>query len=108
MSTFRNNTAAPRAHSGTRAGEESPADLSSLLHYPSLGRLFEGADTSALEDMRARLARTNQELERVLRQGPKEDAERASRASQAVGVTLALLEELERMRRGAGEADAAK
>ena len=107
MSTFRNSAGAPRAHTDNRPAEESSADLSSLLNYPSLGRLFEGTDTQPLEEMRARLARTNQDLERVLRQGPKEDAERAGRASRAIGVTLALLEELEQVWRS-GASDARK
>ncbi len=103
MSSFRRNTGAPQTNSGGRPAEDTAADLSSLLHYPSLGRLFEGPDTQALEEMRARLARTNQDLERVLRQGPKEDAERAARASRAVGVTLALLDELEKLKRGGAQ-----
>ena len=112
MSTFKNG-ADPSRLSGnsshTRAStappaEGAPADLSSLLHYPSLGRLFEGADSQALEETRARLRRTSQDLERVIRQGPREDAERAVRAARAVSVTLELLDSLEQIRRdGAGK-----
>ena len=107
MSTFKNG-ADPSRPSGNRShtraaqapAEDTPADLSSLLHYPSLGRLFEGADSQALEEMRARLVRTNQDLERVVRQGSREDAERAARAARAVSVTLELLDSLEQIRRG--------
>ena len=75
------------------------ADLAGLFNYPSLGRLLEGGDPRALEEMRGRLARTNQELERVVRQGTREDADRAARAARAVTLTLALLDTLDGMRR---------
>lgn len=101
MDTFR-KSAGPNASArgGDRPrAEDSAPDLSSVFNYPSLGHLFEGADTRALEDMRARLARTEQDLERVVRQGPKDDAERAARAARAVGVTLRFLNDLEQLRR---------
>ena len=75
------------------------ADLAGLFNYPSLGRLLEGGDPRALEEMRGLLARTNQELERVVRQGSREEADRAARAARAVTLTLALLESLDGMRR---------
>ena len=104
MSRYRQVGEAPPSSQGNNLSPEaSPADLASLLNYPSLGRLFEGSDTQALEDMRARLARTNEDLERVVRQGTKDEAERAARASRAVGVTLALLKELEQVRRAGDE-----
>ena len=111
MSTFKNGSD-PSRSSGNRGNrrasqataEDSPTDLSSLLNYPSLGRLFEGADRQPFEEMRARLARTNQDLERVVRQGSREDAERATRAARALSVTLELLDSLEQIRReGAGK-----
>ena len=86
---------------GRTPAEDSSADLTSLFNYPALGQLFEGADARPLEEMRARLARTRQDLERIVRQGSKEDAERAARAERAVGVTLDFLGELERLRGGA-------
>ncbi len=84
--------------SGGGAGEQT-ADLAGLFNYPALGRLLEGGDPRALEEMRARLARTAQELERVVRQGTREDADRAARAARAVTLTLGLLDTLEAMRR---------
>ena len=86
------------SRSGGGAGEQTD-DLAGLFNYPSLGRLLEGGDPRALEEMRARLARTNQELERVVRQGTREDADRAARAARAVTLTLALLDSLDGMRR---------
>ena len=78
---------------------DATVDLAGLFNYPSLGRLLEGGDPRALEEMRGRLARTNPELERVVRQGSREDADRAARAARAVTLTLALLDTLEGMRR---------
>ncbi len=50
------------------AATGASADLASLFNYPSLGKLFEGQTAdAALADMRTRLARTNQDLERVIR-----------------------------------------
>ena len=107
MSTFNKGADPSRPagqHNNTRAAPapsaDASADLTSLLHYPSLGRLFDGADTQALEEMRGRLRRTSQDLERVVRQGSREDAERAARAARAVSVTLELLDSLEQIRRG--------
>ena len=79
--------------------EAGTIDLAGLFNYPSLGRLLEGGDPRVLEEMRGRLARTNQELERVIRQGTREDADRATRAARAVTLTLALLDTLDGMRR---------
>ena len=85
--------------SGGAGADAQAADLAGLFNYPSLGRLLEGGDPRALEEMRGRLARTNQELERVVRQGTREDADRAARAARAVTLTLGLLDSLEAMRR---------
>ncbi len=86
----------------TPGGGDAGSDLSSVFNYPSLGQLFDAEDARPLEEMRARLARTGQDLERVVRQGPKEDAERATRAARAVAVTLQFLDDLERLRREGG------
>ena len=83
-----------------RAGADATtADLAGLFNYPSLGRLLEEGDPRALQEMRGRLTRTGQELERVVRQGTREDADRAARAGRAVALTLELLDSLDGMRR---------
>ena len=84
---------------GAAANTAAAEDLAGLFNYPSLGRLLEGGDPRALEEMRGRLMRTAQELERVVRQGSREDADRAARAARAVTLTLALLESLDGLRR---------
>ena len=87
----------------TPGGGGDDSDLSSVFNYPSLGQLFDAEDARPLEEMRARLTRTGQDLERVVRQGPKDDAERASRVARAVAVTLQFLDDLEKLRREGGQ-----
>jgi hypothetical protein len=97
MTTLRSGSGPQDPRAG--GGEAQTADLAGLFNYPSLGRLLEEGDPRSLQEMRGRLTRTGQELERVVRQGPREDAERASRAARAVHLTLELLDTLEGMRR---------
>ena len=99
MTTLRNGAGGPQDPRAGGAADAPAADLAGLFNYPSLGRLLEGGDPRALEEMRGRLARTGQELERVVRQGTREDADRAARAARAVTLTLSLLDTLDGMRR---------
>ena len=80
-----------------RGGSSVPQanDLSAFFKFPSLSRLFQGADRAALSDIRSQLTQTNQYFKRVIRQGTKEDAERAVLISRSYDLTLTLLEELE-------------
>jgi len=78
--------------SGTTEPQEN--DLSAFLKFPSLSRLFQ-ADRAALSEIRSQLTQTNQYLERVIRQGTKEDADRAVLISRSYDLTLTLLKELE-------------
>jgi hypothetical protein len=82
------------------AGSGSPnapvIDLAAFLKFPSLSRLFQTSEPGALADMRSQLMQTNQRLERVIRQGTKEEADRAVLVSRAYTLTLNLLNELER------------
>lgn len=80
-------------------GGGDDSDLSTVFNYPSLGQLFDSGGERQLEEMRAKLTRTSQDLERVVRQGPKDDAARAARAARGVAVTLQFLDDLERLRR---------
>jgi hypothetical protein len=85
-------------HSADRGGSSDPQqkDLSAFLKFPSLSRLFQGADRTALTEMRSQLIQTNQGFERVIRQGTKEDADRAALISRSYDLALGLLDELER------------
>ena len=100
MTTLRSGAGPHDPRQNAEGGADAAAaDLTGLFHYPSLGRLVEGGDPRALEEMRGRLTRTRQELERVVRQGTREDADRAARAARAVALTLSLLDTLDGMRR---------
>lgn len=85
---------AARASSLNDAG-----NLASIFNYPHLGQLFEGDLAEPLEEMRARFARTSQELESIVRRGAREEADRAARALRAYSVAAELLSELEQMRK---------
>lgn len=80
-----------------RSGSPEPQedDLSAFLNFPSLSRLFQGVDRAALSEIRSQLTQTNQHLERVIRQGTKEDSDRAVLISRSYDLTLTLLKELE-------------
>lgn len=73
--------------------EFNDEDLKLLYNFPSLGKVFDNNDE--LEKMRGRLKNTYQDLERVIRQGSKEDAEKATKAAQSIKITLNLLDTIE-------------
>lgn len=79
--------------------DSAPGGDVSLVNYPNLERLFEKPDFAALEEMRARLKRTVQSIERVLRHGSGEESERAVRAAAAYRTVLELLDELQQQAR---------
>jgi hypothetical protein len=76
-------------------GDPSTASLDDFFKFPSLGRLFQGTDRTALTEMRSRLTLTSQDLDRVIRQGTKGDADRALLISRSYGLALSVLDELE-------------
>ena len=100
MSSFRRNAEA-EGHSSEEGSTTaaSSTGVSSFYNFPTLGRLFEGTDTKHLPEVRARLTRTLQDLERVQRQGTSDDAVRAADAAKAYGIVLSLLDSLEEIRR---------
>ncbi|MBA3714885.1 MAG: hypothetical protein H0W76_20900 [Pyrinomonadaceae bacterium] len=86
---------------GASADASAPAvsgELVAIFNYPAIGRLFDGPDNQALTEMRNRLEQSNQQAERLIRQGSKDKAERAQRVASALQTTLTLLNELEKMR----------
>jgi hypothetical protein len=100
MHKFPNESGGSRAPStGGETKANDSSDLSALFHYPALGSLFETAAAPALADMRARLKRTHQNIERVIRHGSKQEAERATRVALAYKIMFQLLDELEKMQR---------
>lgn len=81
-----------------RAGAalDTASRFESLLTYPSLARLFEGDGPGSLMEMRDRLTQSHRSLERLIRQGSRQDASRATRIAKSFDLTLKLLAELER------------
>ncbi|HQU82900.1 MAG TPA: hypothetical protein PKY59_07235 [Pyrinomonadaceae bacterium] len=78
--------------------ELSREEMEKLFNYPSIGELFSEADPRRLNDFFARLSATRENLERVIRYGNRDEAERASKAANAVSVTLEFLQNLQKMR----------
>ncbi len=81
----------------TKSGDET--DLSSLFNYPAIGKLFDSSGDQALLEMRARLRGTAERLDRIIRQGSREEADRATTARRALTLTEELLDSLETLRR---------
>lgn len=78
--------------------EFNPEDLAQIFNYPSIGQLFEDSDSQRLEDFRSRLSETRENLERVIRYGNRDEAERADKAARAIRITLDFLKTLQKMR----------
>ena len=80
------------------ASDENSAELSKLFDYPSIGELFSGPDTRRLDEFCAKMIATRENLERIVRYGSRDEAERATRAIKAVETTLEFLQNLQKMR----------
>lgn len=74
-------------------------DISKILNYPALDKLFDEHNPNSITEIRAKFNKTHQELERVIRQGSKADAEKAEITLQAINITLAFLANLEELKR---------
>ncbi len=77
--------------------EFNQEDLAKLFNYPSIGQLFSEKEFGNLENFFAKLTVTDENLERVIRYGNQSEAEKATRASQAVKITLEFLRNLKEM-----------
>lgn len=62
------------------------------FHYPLVEQLFA---TGGAREMRARLVRTLEDLERVVRRGPPDDVPAASKAILAYNLAIEVLDELQ-------------
>lgn len=82
----------------TEKAELSREEMAKLFNYPSIGELFSESDPRRLNEFFARLSATRENLERVIRYGNREESERASKAANAVNVTIEFLENLQKMR----------
>lgn len=72
--------------------------IKSLLNYPSLEKVFDSDNPGNLPAMKRKMQATVDDLERVIRRGTKEDAEKAARAAEAYRTVLNFLAELENAR----------
>jgi len=72
-------------------------DLAQLFDYPSIGQLFSEKEVQSLEDFFAKLTTTNENLERVIRYANQSEAEKATRAFEAIKITLEFLRNLQKM-----------
>jgi hypothetical protein len=99
MNRYSNGSEDASAPAQNGAATDS-SDLSSLYHYPSLGALFEQPNSPQLAEMRERFSRSTQALERVVRQGTKDEAERASRALRAYEAATGLFDDLQKLQQG--------
>jgi hypothetical protein len=77
-------------------------DIAAILNYPSLDKLFDEKNPNALADIREKFAKTEQDLERVIRQGTNEDAAKAEKAISAIKITLEFLVKIEELKREVG------
>jgi len=77
---------------------EASSRLESLLTYPSLARLFDDDEPRRLAEVRGRLLQTHRDLERLIRQGSREEATSAESVAKAYDLTLKLLAELEEVK----------
>lgn len=80
--------------------EFNQEELAKLFNYPSIGQLFSENETRGLEDFFAKLTATDENLERVIRYANQSEAQKASRASQAIKITLEFLRNLKEMQAG--------
>lgn len=73
-------------------------DLSQIFNYPSIGQLFDDSDPQRLVVFRSRLTNTRENLERIIRYGNRDEANKAEKAARAVKITLEFLDTLQKMR----------
>ena len=72
--------------------------INSLLNYPSLEKVFDPTDSRNPSAIKQKMQSTIDDLERVIRRGSKDDAEKAARAVEAYKIVLGFLDELETAR----------
>jgi hypothetical protein len=82
------------------AAEFSAEDLAKIFHYPSIGQLFSDPTSAASDDFKSRMVSTRDELEKIVRHGSREDADKAGIVINGINVTIDFLSSLQRMRAG--------
>ncbi len=88
----------PESKQAENINREEIETIKSLLNYPSLEKIFDQADWRSPAAMKQKMQSTVDDLERVIRRGTKDDAEKAARAAEAYKTVLSFLNELENAR----------
>lgn len=81
-----------------RVRGEVSDDLSGIFDYPAIGELFSTSDSRRLDEFKTKLSSTRQELDRIIRHGKNDEAERAQRAARGIETTLEFIADLESRR----------
>jgi len=92
-----------KANQAENLNAEEMEIIKSLLNYPSLEKVFDQTDLRKQPEMKQKMQFTIDDLERVIRRGTKDDAEKAARAVEAYKTVLGFLDELENMRQAQAE-----
>ncbi len=79
--------------------DEEKQTIESLLKYPQLEKVFDRNEPHNLAETKQKMRVTVAELERVIRNGTKSDAENAVGIAAAYRTTIEFLEELELIRK---------
>lgn len=87
-----------RENSEKEISEFSAEDLAKLFHYPSIGQLFSGSNSSAMDAFKSRLVSTRDQLEKIVRHGNRDEADKAGVVVKSINVTLDFLSSLHEMR----------
>lgn len=94
---MRKDNSSGEAWTSGLTSEFNQEDLAKLFNYPSIGQLFSENETGKFEDFFGKLTATDENLERVVRYGNKNESDKAARASRAVKITLEFLRNLKEM-----------
>lgn len=89
---------APLDEGTIEALEFTAEDLAKIFHYPSVGQLFSDASSSALTDFQSRMTATRDQLEKIVRHGTREEADKAGIVVKSVNVTLDFLAAIQEIR----------
>lgn len=80
--------------------EFSAEDLAKIFHYPSIGQLFSDPTPASIDGFTSRMVSTRDQLEKIVRHGSREDADKAGTVVKSINVTLDFLQTLQSMRVG--------
>ncbi len=71
------------------------ADLSDLYNFPSIANLFSDPDLESLQEIKKKLNSNREKLDSIIRRSSIEESQKASKALEAIQITISFLENLE-------------